>query len=383
MRIATVNGTSGEIDPRMLARSGDVEAVSSGYELARNVILMPYGGAKKRDGLLRAGVLGNFNNVTGVNHVSIVNSRNEHYTVVLINNQCLITQDGVLISMFTTPFTPEQSPDVSFLHELDTVIMFHPQVAPWAITNGTTGNIWSKAFWTFSNMPTEGERPDNGGLTIVDMTDVIGGAPGSVVNAGRYVDVFFNGNYNIVRDGDAIRSVDGGYGRIEGSNPGSVNSFSIYIEQDFALNPDGSFRQLVPGDWFTEETIFSNRRGWPSCGTIHSDRMILCGRDQIVMGRSQSRTDLNSARDDDDYGIAYRISSDRGNPDIRHVISGSHLEIYTKSSEFYMPIPFNQQVTPKNVSFREATGRGASSKVDPVQISNFTAFQISAIFQIT
>jgi len=115
-------------------------------------------------------------------------------------------------------------------------------------------------------------------------------------------------------------------------------------------------------DW--DEQLISDRRGYPQAITFHDNRLWIAG----VKSKPSS---VNASHVGDYFnfsvgtglaseGIDVAIGGDQVN-EIRHLYSGSNLQIFTDSGEYIIPTSSDTSaITPSNIVFRRQTPYGCS-----------------------
>jgi len=129
----------------------------------------------------------------------------------------------------------------------------------------------------------------------------------------------------------------------------------------------GNIRETLAGtsaesDW--DEELISSHRGYPQAITFHDNRLWIAG----VKSKPSS---VNASHVGDYFnfsvgtglsseGIDVAIGGDQVN-EIRHLYSGSNLQIFTDSGEYIIPTSSDTSaITPSNIVFRRQTPYGCS-----------------------
>lgn len=125
-----------------------------------------------------------------------------------------------------------------------------------------------------------------------------------------------------------------------------------------------------------DEQSFSSLRGFPAAVTFHENRLVFAGTvaqpDAIFMSKSGKyyNFDVGSAADNDSIQVTASIGEIN---QIRHVVSNRDLQVFTASSEMYLPAFQNQPMTPTNVQVRRQTSFGCGFE-KPVVFDGATIF---------
>ena len=126
-----------------------------------------------------------------------------------------------------------------------------------------------------------------------------------------------------------------------------------------------------------EEDVWSDSRGWPVSGTFFQGRLVLAGstgRPQTVWcSRSGDPNDFDTSSTDDDFGIDVTADTDDVSA-FYNVYAGRHLQFFSESSEFYVPISDENAITPTNFVFRRTSSRGSKQGVKVVEVDGATMF---------
>mgnify|MGYP003112402148 FL=1 len=111
------------------------------------------------------------------------------------------------------------------------------------------------------------------------------------------------------------------------------------------------------------EQSYSPVRGYPACVAFHEGRLWFGGTtsqpDTIWGSKSNDffNFDVGTAGDDDSIELTASIGEINT---IRHIVSNRDLQIFTSTSEFYIPAFSNAPITPTNAQIRRQTPYGAN-----------------------
>ena len=127
-------------------------------------------------------------------------------------------------------------------------------------------------------------------------------------------------------------------------------------------------------DW--DEQTISDLRGYPQAVTFHSNRLWFGGLFSRPAGVLASKASEYTNFDIDDAGasdaIDVDISGDQVN-EVRHMLSGKDLMIFTDGGEYYVPAAQDNTITPSNVSIKRQTPYGCS-RTAPVMFDQAAGF---------
>ena len=127
-------------------------------------------------------------------------------------------------------------------------------------------------------------------------------------------------------------------------------------------------------DW--DEQSFSAKRGYPAAVTFHENRLVYGGTiaepDTLWFSKigEYFNFDVGDAADDDAINL---IAATGDVNEIRYMVSNRDLQIFTASSELYVPTYLNQAITPTNAQIRKQTPFGTEF-VKPAEIDGATIF---------
>lgn len=176
-----------------------------------------------------------------------------------------------------------------------------------------------------------------------------------------------------------------------GINSGNINgSFTvgdIIDENTYTYTAGGSASSSEDGggivyvtshapttNW--DEQSWSAVRGYPAAVTFHENRLVFGGTldepDSIWMSKigSYFNFDVGDAADTDAIAL---VAATGDVNEIRYLVSNRDLQVFTASSELYIPTYLNQAITPTNAQIRKQTPYGAEF-VQPVSIDGATLF---------
>jgi len=178
---------------------------------------------------------------------------------------------------------------------------------------------------------------------------------------------------------------------VGGINTGQLNGArtvsGIIDENTFTFTAGGSASSAADGggyvtvtthsptaDW--DEQSFSAKRGYPAAVTFHENRLVYGGTiaepDALWFSKigEYFNFDVGEAADADSINL---IAATGDVNEIRYLISNRDLQVFTASSELYVPTYLNQAITPTNAQIRKQTPFGVEF-VKPVEIDGATIF---------
>ena len=150
----------------------------------------------------------------------------------------------------------------------------------------------------------------------------------------------------------------------------AINLISVDSTPVFSVSVETKGRR--PG-----EPVWSDARGYPRCGLFFQERLWVAGSKSLPhfvwATRSQTIDDFNVDLPDDDFGIAEPADTSDV-PAILNINDGRHLQFFTTSSEFYIPVSENAAVTPSNIVLRKTSSRGSQPGTRVFDVDGGTYF---------
>jgi hypothetical protein len=156
VRLAT-NFTSGELDPLLRGRS-DLQQYQNGLERAKNVMIQPQGGVRRRDGLKFIGDLTGF---TDFKLIPFEFSTTDSYLLVFVAGRIYVYKAGVLQTningsgndyITATGLTAAMLDELDYTQAVDTLILCHEDLeTKRLVRNSDTSWTWEAI--PFTNIP--------------------------------------------------------------------------------------------------------------------------------------------------------------------------------------------------------------------------------------
>lgn len=146
------NFTVGELDPLLRARV-DLAQYSNALERAKNVIVQPQGGVRRRPGLKFLHDFGN--SFSKFKLIAFEYSVSDSYILVLVDQRMYVFKDGVLQTningsgndYLATSITEAMLDELNYTQAVDTLILVHETIAPQRIVRS------SDTSWTIGAVP--------------------------------------------------------------------------------------------------------------------------------------------------------------------------------------------------------------------------------------
>jgi len=182
-------------------------------------------------------------------------------------------------------------------------------------------------------------------------------------------------NHGLSTSDSITISAAGAVGGISANNINGTRSVTEVInENEFVVTAGSSANESTIGggspkivthaastEW--GEQSYSSLRGYPGAVTFHENRLWLGGTlaqpDGIWASKSADyfNFDIGNAEDDDALDITASIGEINT---IRHLVSNRDLQIFTSTSEMYIPSFTEKPITPTNAQVRRQTSYGAN-----------------------
>lgn len=147
--------TSGEIGEELLARI-EVSRYFSAAKLMRNVLVRPQGGARRRPGMVHIQEMtGSSNGLDGIRLIPFAFNTLQTYVIALTAFQLHVWRsDGLFLTTVTgCPWNGAQAASMNRAQSADTLLLFHPQVAPQRVTRGPVETSWTVTNVAWTNVP--------------------------------------------------------------------------------------------------------------------------------------------------------------------------------------------------------------------------------------
>ena len=426
LRELKTNFVAGELDDLLQGRS-DIKHYFNGADYARNVIVLPQGGARTRPGTrylwevpeVSPGVRSN------VKLCTFQFSTEQTYLFVFHHLTVTIFRNNAVVATVVTPWESDDlvahitdggdllSSGISWTQSVDTLIVFHEDFAPRKIMRTGSHTSWALSAWELKNIP----RFAFGGTTYVNGVDEVqelelaSAGAGAAWNVGDTFSLILedeetdNVRYGLLR-GDMATLMAAALNRlpnIDASTPITVTYpgaagdgadnviYTVTFPGNNGKRPWGALGYsiksaegivridtfvTVKGEYPGEDT-WSLTRGYPRCGTFFQGRLWMAGSrslpNTLWASRSGDPNDFNSKRLADDYGIVATSDTDDV-PAFLNLYAGRHLQIFSTAGEFYVPSSESEAVTAANIVLRRTTSRGAKAGLRVAEVDGATIF---------
>lgn len=422
------NFVAGELDPLLLARS-DLRNYYNAGERIRNAIVVPQGGAKMRPGTKFIWEVPSYGSglQSNVRIIEFKFNTEQTYLIVMHHEAITIFRNDVIVATVVTPYQSDNlvaeetetgdliSSGVYWTQSKDTILIFHENFPVKRLKRDGSHSDWLFGDYELKNVPRYdfGETyTDPEEIGVNEVQEVQFPQPGSqgdwtegdtfalILEDEQSDNIQFNANATqnglnmrkalrampntsktgiaVVHDGDALSATSDvtytiTFTGADGGRPwGSIYYTTISAEQVPTIDIIVTTKGQYPG-----EVVFSEARGYPRCGVFFQGRLWLAGTPSLPhwvwASRSGAPGDFNSVLFKDDYGIAVPADTDDV-PAFTAIYAGRHLQIFSRSGEFYVPVSASSAITPSNVSLRRTTSRGCKPGLRVVEVDGATHF---------
>lgn len=419
------NFVGGEQDPLLRARS-DVKAYYNGAEKLRNVIVLPQGGARTRPGSLYQWEVPEVPLIDGggLSNVRMFEFRfstDQTYLFVFSHKRVDVFRHGVNQATVVTPWTSSDlraqltpqgdliTTGISITQSRDTMLVFHQNYQTRQIKRGGSHAIWNISLYAFKNIA----RFDFGDTAYVNGVDeqqelqfpnpgtqgdwVAGDTFKLILEDEKTDNIEYSATpatmqANIKAALDKLPNVSaaGITVNVTGT-PTASATFTVIFSGDNGKRPWGAMQYetistkqvpsidiIVTVDGERQgEDVWSDTRGWPRCGVFFQGRLWVAGTrflpNTLWASRAGAPTDFNAKKIDADYGISATTDTDDV-PAFVTIFAGRHLQLFSTSAEFYIPISESDSVTPENIVLRRTTSRGCKPGLRVFEVDGATLF---------
>ena len=347
----------GEFSPYMAARSDVPTAYNNGAAALLNFMPLAQGGVRVRPGFRYLATFPAW----PVRLVDFLFNDSQRYVLAFSDARLDIYGAGgtLLQTILGTPWTAAMLPQLGWAHYGDTTFLFHIDMPQQVLlrTGATSFSLSAYAFEQHSSGAPMYQPYNKYAAAAMTLT------PSATTGA--------------------ITMTLSGAGRWAAGHIGTIVRYKkkeiLVTGVTSATVAAGTVRETLAGtgadaDW--DEQTFSPVAGYPGCGELFSNRLCLARGRSLPAGFWASKVgayfnfDLGTQLDNEaiwDTITGSRIA------EIRHLLGGRHLLIFTDQALFYVPTSDTRPFTPKNVAYREQAPYGANF-VRPAQFDGAAIF---------
>lgn len=347
--------TAGVLDPRLAARV-ELKAYYDGAETLDNALCIPQGGVSRRPGLKYIATLASGN----TRLIPFSFNTEQTYMLVATNTNIAVYKDAVFLVNVTISHTSAQLSGISWTQSADTLIITHRNIAPIKIVRDSANELtWTVSTISLTNIPLydydDGSSPsvadevqqvnlDNGwsGTETFALT-LDGQTTATITNDASTATTTVN-----IRNALRLLSNTSAAG-ITVAYSGSNNDYNVTFSGDDGsknwvqmtaaiLSGGGSISVSTTTQGADSlEDVWSSGRGWPKTVIFYEGRMVFggsLGRPQgIWMSVTNDFFNFDVGTGLPDEAIVATLDTDQVN-EIRNLVPGRSLEIYTSGGEF-------------------------------------------------
>lgn len=388
-----VSFTSGELDPALHQRT-QLKYYQSGALQMLNVHVSPHGGFSVRDGTQHLAEL----DATACRLIPFLDREGRVYDLVGYDGHIAVYDSATLKTTVAAPYSAAQMAEASPAQQLDTLLMFHPDVAPWRLrTAGPT--TWTPDTPTFTGIPTwdYGAVYTNGvsarwEFRFANWSEKQAYTPfyrfRITINRQSTYDIplSLNGDKSInwtataaamqvavlqlpnIKPGVTVTYATSGpdtgllitFGGVGNAGDGWVVTAGPPTPQKEEFIICNKIRVGVePG-----EPIMSVARGWPRCGAFYQQRLFLGGLKSLPNGIVISGTADYFVLDErlTEANGAFTLPLDiPGGEAVERIVPGRSLMIFTSAAEYWLSDRAVDKTQPVNIV--EASRHGSARAV--------------------
>ena len=359
LKTVITNFSSGELNP-LLATRTDVPSYFQGAKECKNFALLAEGGLMRRPGTNFLAALPAESRI-----IPFIFSDDEVAIIVLSNNRMDVynTSGTALTSNYTTNcnWTTAQLFEINFAQFGDTIFVTHRNNAIRKIFRDTA-TAFSVSVFAFATHSTGYPRYQpyyKYAASTVTLNPASSSGTGVSITASAAI---FDTDANWI--GKTIR-----IGGKEIDITGRTNTTVVVgtIRESLANSNETA-------DW--DESVMSDHRGYPQAVTFHANRLWFGGLyskpANIIASKISEYTNFDVDNADDADAIDIDISGDQVN-EIRHLISGKDLQVFTDGGEYYIPPASDNTITASNISIKRQSPYGIS-RTAPKMFDQATGF---------
>jgi hypothetical protein len=365
------NFSSGEIDPLLRART-DLAQYQNGLETAKNVIVQPQGGIRRRDGLK---FIHDFTGFTEFKIITFEFSTSDSYTLVFVPQRIYIFKAGVLQTninasgndyLTATAITSAMLDELNYTQAVDTLILVHEDLETQRLVRNSDTS-WTLGALPLTNIPKYAWSLTTTNPAAILTPDVIAGNVTVTADSGVFTAsaASYVGQYIYVEPFGTLRI---------------IKKVSDTVLQCYAEIPLYDITAVASGDWSLEtgyEESWSVSRGWPRTTAFHENRLYFGGskqRQNTVWGSrviDYFNFDIGTALDDE--AVESTINTTQFNA-VTNLASGSLLRVFSTGGEFIVYQDGSNPVTPASFSIRPQTKLGSKPGVPVEDINGAAVF---------
>jgi len=364
LKTVITNFSSGELNP-LLATRTDISSYFQGAKQCRNFALLAEGGLMRRPGTSYLATL-----PAETRLIPFIFSDDEIAIIALSNQRMDVynISGTAITSNYTTNcnWTTAQLFELNFAQFGDTIFITHRNNPIREIFRESASSFIVRefAFKIDEDVVVSGAYKTNApfykyepALTTLTISTSATGTGRTVTASSGFFTSAYVGHY---------LTIDGSQVKITGYT--SPTEVTVTVIETIAGGTGPHF------EW--QEESISAARGYPQAVTFHHNRLWLGGIKSrpasIIASHIGDYFNFNVGTGLDSEAIDSDITGNSVN-EIRHMLSGKDLQVFTDSGEYYIPDSTDNTITPSNVSILRQTPYGIS-RTAPHMFDQATGF---------
>ena len=343
LRSVLTNFSSGELNP-LLATRTDVASYFQGAKQCRNFALLSEGGVMRRPGTTYLASL-----PAECRLIPFIFSDDEVAIIVLSNNRLDVynTSGTAITSNYTTNcnWTTAQLFELNFAQFGDTIYVTH--------RNNAIRKIFRESASSFT-VTTFAFDTHSSGYPIYQPYYKYADSATTISTSGT------SGSVTVTASANTFTSSWVGINIRKNKKTMTITGYTSATEVTATVN-ETLDNTTATATW--DEQTISSLRGYPQAVTFHNSRLWFGGLFSrpagIVASKISEYTNFDVDDGESNDAIDLDIAGDQVN-EVRHMISGKELLIFTDGGEYYVPPSSDNTITPGNISIEKQTPYGIS-----------------------
>lgn len=334
------NFTLGEIDPRLFGRV-DLGILQKGLKRARNVVVIPQGGLRRRFGteyIVNASIT---TSKTEIRIAVFEYTDSTKYLLVFEHLSLKIYHDDVLVSTKVSPYSAAQLPNIKFTQSSNEFITVHPDTPQYALERVTAHTVWTYAPIVFTYMPTTDFNHDYDAITFTPNA-----VAATQITASSAI-------FTTAHAGGLVIGNEGTFRIVTVSSTTVVAGFAVTDFKDTS-GISGKLVELT-------EPVWSAEYGYPRCTTFFQNRLGFGGSRGTPNGVWLSKTNDFADFDDSEAlatsSIGAYITTNNSNI-IEDMLGEKTLLVFTSAGLISTQNQADTPLTPINGAFTLQNNNG-------------------------
>ena len=363
--------THGELDPRGITRF-DVSLYHKALKRARNVLIDPLGGARRRFGTKYVGTITASENQYLLREFDYADDTK--YVLVFTNNNIAVYYDDAKVHDITTTYTGAEVSNLGITQSFNLMVITHPDHAPAQLVRGGSHTSWTLSNISFKNEPGYDYAKNYDGYTFSLSAVTVGTGKTLTSTTAVFTDDYIGGYFIAPGPDDYDDQI--GFARITAVGSATpVTTCTVDIVS--AFNSAYTTAVLSGKNALLTEKAWSATRGYPVSCSFYEGRLFFGGSKSLPetlfasVSNDYTNFDIGVGNDSDALQADLKTT---GRTTIKYLMSDKVLQIFTASSEFATPQLSEQPLTPSTLGSIRRQSRKGISNVPPQIIDNTTIF---------